>query len=471
MTDEPKNHTPAMRAVEASSVLDVAKKRTKGRKINGTPYLVHEAEFHLEDFYAHLPTHSYLCVPTRELWPASSVNAKVPPVPVANGQKVKANAWLDAHRSIIQMTWAPGEPPLIMDRCAIDAGWNPHKGARVFNLYSPPQPMPGDATRAGPWLDHIAALYQDDYEHIVNWCAQVVQRPAVKINHALFLGGAPGIGKDSIIEPLRFAVGPHNFADITPRQMQGRFNSWVRNVIVRVSEVRDLGEVDRFGFYEQCKSLLASPPDVIRVDEKNLREHFVANVCAVLFTSNHLTDGLYLHADDRRHYIAWSNAQAADLPAAYHDELWRWYQTGGIEHVVAWLRTRDLSGFDPKAPPPKTPAFWAMVNANEAPESSEMRDVLDELGNPNAITLTDVVTAAMRLNKPALEAELTDRKNRRSIPHRMERAGYIHVRNGEATDGQFKIAGARANVYAKRALTERERLAAAKKRASTGAVL
>ena len=30
--------------------------------------------------------------------------------------------------------------------------------------------------------------------------------------------------------------------------------------------------------------------------------------------------------------------------------------TGGFEHVAAYLGELDISGFDPKAPPPKTPA-------------------------------------------------------------------------------------------------------------------
>jgi hypothetical protein len=40
------------------------------------------AEVSLEDFYAHMPSHRYLFVPTRDLWPANSVNALIPPIPL-----------------------------------------------------------------------------------------------------------------------------------------------------------------------------------------------------------------------------------------------------------------------------------------------------------------------------------------------------------------------------------------------------
>jgi hypothetical protein len=38
-------------------------------------------------------------------------------------------------------------------------------------------------------------VYSADVEHIVKWCAHRVQRPGDKINHALVLGGAHGVGK------------------------------------------------------------------------------------------------------------------------------------------------------------------------------------------------------------------------------------------------------------------------------------
>src|SRR5690348_15340082 len=36
----------------------------------------------LEDFHAHVPTHAYIYVPSREMWPAGSVNSRIDPIPV-----------------------------------------------------------------------------------------------------------------------------------------------------------------------------------------------------------------------------------------------------------------------------------------------------------------------------------------------------------------------------------------------------
>jgi hypothetical protein len=77
-----------------------------------------------------------------------------------------------------------------------------------------------------------------------------VQCPQEKINHGLVLGGAQGIGKDSLLDPVKHAVGPWNFAEVSPQHMLGRFNGFLKSVILRVNEARDLGDIDRFKFYD-----------------------------------------------------------------------------------------------------------------------------------------------------------------------------------------------------------------------------
>ena len=296
----------------------------------------------------------------------------------------------------------------------------------------------------------------------MQWLAHRLQRPSEKINHALLLGGAQGIGKDSMLEPIKAGVGPWNWSDISPTAMLGRFNGWVKAVVVRISEVRDLGEFNRFTFYDHAKAYTAAPPDVIRVDEKNLREHPVVNVCGIIMTTNHRGDGLYLPADDRRHYVAWSEARNDDFAPNYWSLLYGWYASGGLGHVVAYLRALDLTGFDAKAPPPKTPTFWSIVQSSEAPESSELRDVIETLGNPRAVTLSMLIEGAARLQLWSLEGELSDRKNRRTIPHMLERVHYVPVRNPHVpSDGAFRIAGRRQVVYAQQELSLAEQIRAA----------
>jgi hypothetical protein len=422
----------------------------------------------LNDFHAYMPMHNYIYAPSRETWPASSVNARVPPVPVfdANGKpvldkmgeqkRIKASTWLDQNRSVEQMTWAPGLDMLICDRLISEGGWIDRNKVTCFNLYRPPTIEHANAAEVDLWLDHVHKVFGHDSAHVVKWLAHRVQRPQEKINHALVLGGAQGIGKDTLLEPVKRAVGPWNFHEVSPQQILGRFNGFAKSVILRVNEARDLGDVNRFQFYDHMKAYTAAPPDVLRVDEKYLREHSVLNCCGVIITTNHKTDSIYLPSDDRRHFVAWSNLTKEDFVDDYWRTLWGWYERGGDRVVAAYLAELDISSFDPKAPPPRTPAFWDIVDANRAPEDAELADVLDRMGNPDATTIIRITAEATG----AFEDWIRDRKNRRVIPHRLEKCGYVPVRNNAANDGLWKINGTRQAVYAKTALSIRDRLKA-----------
>jgi hypothetical protein len=349
---------------------------------------------------------------------------------------------------------------IILDRLISEGGWIDRNDVRCFNLYRPPTIIPGDAGEAGRWLDHINRVFPDDAEHLIRWLAHRVQHPQEKINHALVLGGRQGIGKDTILEPVKHAIGPWNFVEVNPVQVVGRFNGFLKSVILRVSEARDLGDSDRFKFYDHMKAYTAAPPDVLRVDEKHPREHSILNCCGVIITTNHKTDGIYLPADDRRHYVAWSDCRKEDFTEAYWTDLYGWFAAAGTQHVAAYLAALDLSDFNPKAPPPKTAAFWEIVDASRAPEDAELADVLERLGHPNTVTIQQLI----RYAPEPFANWLAERKNSRQIPHRLEECGYVAVRNPSTKDGQWKVDGRNQVIYAKSTMAPRDRYAAALQR-------
>jgi hypothetical protein len=360
------------------------------------------------------------------------------------------------------MTWAPGEPEIIEGRLVSEGGWRDHPGTRCLNLYRPPAPIIGDASLAGRWINHLAEIYPgDDAEHIADWLAQRIQQPAIKPNHALMLGGKPGIGKDTILAPVRLAVGAWNFKDISPGNLMEPFNPHVKAVIMRVNEAHDLGESDRlnrYALYERTKIYAASPPEVLRCNEKFLPSYYVPNVLGLIITTNHKNDGIYLPGDDRRHYVAWSLKKKEDFADGYFASFWHWLEhEGGAGHVAAYLAQRDLSKFDPHAPPRQTAAFFDIVNAGQSPEDAKLADALEELTRPDICSLETVATS----KTGAAMEWLHELKSRRAMPHRMERCGYVACRNPGTEDGLWRINGRRQVLYAKEQLSPEERLKAA----------
>jgi hypothetical protein len=410
----------------------MSKRETRGRRA-----LPKAATY--DDFWALLPVNGFIYMPTNDVWD-SSVVAKLlgPTAPEA----------LIKTKGCSQVTWAPGEPRIIEDRVILKGMWRDKRGALTYNNYVPPPEPKGDEFQVGPWTDLGRKLYGEQWDHIEKWFAYRVQHPEVKINHALVLGSKnQGIGKDTLIEAVRYAVGLHNCSDQGARQVMTKVrnghDSFLESVLLVVSEVHDLGEA-RFSFYDLTKPWLAAPPATMTVADKWIKQHPIMNLVGVIFTTNHLTDGLFLPAEDRRHYVAWNeDISPRDFPEGFWREFYQWYETGGLDHVTAHLHALDVSNFDPKGEPPKTEAFWTIVQANTSAEDAEMADALDRLGwpfceRPPALTLDQLLDEATG----DLHKFLSDQaKSAKAITHRLAKFGYTTVRNMDAADGYWQIGG------------------------------
>jgi hypothetical protein len=76
----------------------------------------------VEDFYADMKSRMFMYVPARELWPAASVDARIPPIILRDGngnaildekgneKPMQASRWLATYRPVEQLSWVPGCP-------------------------------------------------------------------------------------------------------------------------------------------------------------------------------------------------------------------------------------------------------------------------------------------------------------------------------------------------------------------------
>ncbi len=116
---QPGNNTDFLDLLLAHGIADVRAAVLAAEPIEPTPQEIAEG-VQLEDFYAYMEQHNYIYAPTRAPWPRGSVNARLPPVPLFNpdgtpvldekGNQVEIlpSSWLDKHRPVEQITWAPG---------------------------------------------------------------------------------------------------------------------------------------------------------------------------------------------------------------------------------------------------------------------------------------------------------------------------------------------------------------------------
>jgi hypothetical protein len=442
-----------------------------------------------EDFYALAPANRCIYRPTRDIWTNEAVDNRLPPQPLLDasckpvrvGHKIKmisASKALAQRRSVERLVWAPGEPEIIKHKLLVDDGWIEKPGARTYNTYLPPNIVLGDASQAERWRELWFKLYPADAaEHSIAWLAHRRQHPEVKVNHGLVHIGKPGIGKDTALAPARYAIGSWNFRDILLNDLVSKNNDFLCSVIIRVNEARDVGDtnrgrIDRYGLHDHMKALMTSPPETHRINRKYIPEYTSLSRAGFITTSNH-DDAVYLPAEDRRNAVSRSECTDGDFATDFFNKLYHWYfHEYGINHVAAFLQHYDLSKFNPKLAPPKTEAFWTMVNVDRGPEHSELIDAIDaiaiELGHKRDVNGNvkppDALTLAMLAVKAPSAEWLTDRKKSRTIPHRLQRCGYVIAPNPDAlqSGGYWIIHNKRQAIYAHEKLSPEQRLDAAR---------
>jgi hypothetical protein len=413
-----------------------------------------------DDFIADCRSPRFFFLPTMELWVAEAVDGALGKV----GKK-KASTVLRETRLATQVTWYPGEPVVITDRVLTKMGqWKQVPGALVLNLYETPAPIHGDLAQAEPWLTlaHKLFPHENEINAALDWMAHRVQFPGVKCNHAVILIGEPGIGKDVVLlEPLRRAVGIANYQNISPKTLLEPFNGHLKTVVLCLDELSDLGELNRHTLHNALKTACAAPPYTLRINEKKIQPYNIANVCGVIANSNNPSDCLYVEASDRRYLVLRSPLAPDHLSPERWTEFTNWCERGGFDHIAAYLATRDLSRFNPKAPPPKTAAFHTLVHTNTAPEDDTLVDLIELAARtePDVLARTMLLAAALTANLPDLTEieELLLKQNHKRFRHRLVRLGYEVVPNPDAKDNRWPIAGKRETIYARAQLSPTER--------------
>jgi hypothetical protein len=417
-----------------------------------------------DDFIAYLPEHKYIFKPTGTLWPPATINSVL-------GEN--ATNVLDNDRPAHCMTWAPGQQMLIKDRVRSNGGWIEAPGKCTYNDFRlPPVFEGGDPEQAQPWLDHVARVFPVDsveYAHLLKVLAYRVRNPGEKINHVIILGSDDqGIGKDSLLTPIEMILGEWNVASVSASLVMGdKYTPYLKSLLCKINEADDLGDDDRFAFYNRRKTWSVTPPKHLDVREMYLGLYYVDNVVLLVISSNNKA-GLFLPPTDRRSFVAWSACVRTDFDAGYFQRLHDWYsEPGTVAHIAAYLVTVDLADFDPKATPPETAAWRDIVGANQTTEASLLGDLVASLSaiDPQPVFTLDELRE-VALSDPTHFGELHELLNHsakaRILTHRLDDAGYTPVRNPDVKDGRWSTGLRQVMIYGpKRSMVEKERLDAA----------
>lgn len=239
--------------------------------------------------------------------------------------------------------------------------------------------LPGDVV---PWLNHVRMLIPDDAQraHLLDWMAFTLQHPEVKINHCIVLAGKPGIGKDTLFFPLSQALGRHH-KEVGADALMRDFNDFLVEAKLVTIQEADIGNRKEASMVaNRMKPLIASPPNTLYVNPKGVAAYAIQNVVHLILQTNEAHPAM-IHDGDRRYFVISSDLivcgqDGNQLPEfrEYFRNFWAWMDGGGgWRYVVAWLLARDVSSFNPKAPPPMTEAKQDIIEAGRSPLEAMLR--------------------------------------------------------------------------------------------------
>ena len=273
-------------------------------------------------------------------------------------RKVEASISFDENRqakgakALVGITYAAGESILVArDGFVYGNRW---RDAR-------PEHAAGDVSL---WLKHVERMVPIDFEreHLLNALAHKVQFPTHKINHAILMGGNHGSGKDTLFAPFFWAIGGKaktNCSLVKNEDLTSQWGYALECEVMEIAELRQAEAKDRRALENVLKPIIAAPPEMLPINRKGLHPYMALNRVFVVAFSNERV-AISIPSEDRRWFCVW--AEASKLPEAQAVSLWNWYQhRGGFEAVAHYLHTRDVSAWNPNAPPPMTEAKAIMV--------------------------------------------------------------------------------------------------------------
>jgi hypothetical protein len=282
----------------------------------------------------------------------------IPCKSIHTGRKVEASICFDENRqamgakALVGVTYAAGEDVIVT-----------RDGDLFGNRWRDARPELSGAKNESisMWMDHCRELVpeQAELDHIFDVMAFKVQNPRIKVNHAILHAGDEGSGKDTFWAPFIWAVcGDHlkNRGIMDNNSVNSQWGYQLESEILIINELKEPDAATRRQLANQLKPIIAAPPEMLPINRKGLHPYQMANRLFVLAFSNDPVP-ISLASQDRRWFCVWSTAERMDSNKA--KKIWDWYRTGGFACIGKWLMERDVSKFNPSAPP-----MWTEFKAN-----------------------------------------------------------------------------------------------------------
>ena len=270
-----------------------------------------------------------------------------------------------------------------------------HDGREVFNIWraSAMTPKAGDVQ----WfLDHIAYMFPGDknaQRHVLDFMAQLVQHPEVKIHFALLIQSVDEVGKGALGRILVRIIGDRNCVEPSNDEVTRNWTGWQEGAQLAI--INELMAKGRTDVLDRLKSPITE--DKLRIEKKFGNTFKIPNHMNFFCMTNY-KDALALSLHDRRWLVLFSPAKPKE--GSYYTRLFDIIEKDHdkIAAVMHYLLNHKIA-FNPKAPAPFTEAKADMQERSESDVSALLRDLYDGQSTPFNQPLIRVADIVDRLRQ------------------------------------------------------------------------
>lgn len=307
---------------------------------------------------------------------------------------------------VVGTNFRPGAGALFTD---------PVTGLSFANTYRAYEPKHQAADLSSKFMEFFVRLLPDDRErHIVlQYIAHIVQHPSERPSWHLMIPSDTGTGKGFLLQEILHPLILHTSVISSFDKLIGKFSTVLEdNLLVLLDDCKAHSNSTQ----TKLKSMLTEERQF--VERKNAQGRMVPCFTRMILASNERKP---LHLDDsERRWFVTSRAEHRESPAETQmliGELADWLkQPGSMCAVYNFLRTYDLTGFNPKA----------------VPESQGLRDIIALSRDPYADFVAEYTADHRVFTYSELALALREgamsKPNDRYLGHLIVEAGYHRKR-------------------------------------------
>ena len=203
-------------------------------------------------------------------------------------------------------------------------------------------PRAGQAHEA--FLEHTRSVIcggdEKLYDYLIKWCARSVQLPWLPGEVAVVLRGGMGIGKGQWVSWLQKIWGRHSLHITHSNHLVGNFNAHLRDCCMLFADEAF------FAGDKKNESILRTliTEKTVMIEGKGVDAELQPNYIHLVMASNSqwvIPAGM----DERRYYVLDVSAEQ-QRNYGYFDKFIEARDHGGVENLLHYLQTMDLSGYN-----------------------------------------------------------------------------------------------------------------------------